>query len=250
MAVMPFSDLRFMDCPGRANRPATGTTAEGDYLAGIPEGLGPGQRSLTCQHEQTSEDQHLCRGLPRERPSAESGSLSGPKAPVQPVRCSLTWSKNLGALRGVPEEPANQGRPFLAAACWMKRISPLAEVFSLPRSQCPLRRPVAVCGKTKQAEAGTTTSRLRPKKAEPISWTGWDRARLQESLLTPRVAYGYFPVAGRRHSVVGVDSGQSWCELRALLAARQALGNRYWRRDFYRDLDDDQPHRLTADCRP
>jgi 5-methyltetrahydrofolate--homocysteine methyltransferase len=57
-----------------------------------------------------------------------------------------------------------------------------------------------------------------------------------EQLLTPRVAYGYFPCGRSGNAVVLFDPVEPQRELGRFALPRQRSGNRYCIADFYRDL--------------
>jgi len=76
-------------------------------------------------------------------------------------------------------------------------------------------------------------------KAEPVLQT-WLERSLNENLLQPAVAYGYFP-CGRDGNAVAVFDPDSNSELGRFALPRQRSGNRYCIADFYRDLSDGRP---------
>ncbi|MEB3335195.1 MAG: vitamin B12 dependent-methionine synthase activation domain-containing protein, partial [Cyanobacteriota bacterium] len=80
-------------------------------------------------------------------------------------------------------------------------------------------------------------------KAEPVL-RHWLRRCLQERLLTPRVAYGYFPCARQGNTLVvfdpaplaaGAPPAEATTVLGRFALPRQRGGNRYCIADFYRD---------------
>ena len=76
-------------------------------------------------------------------------------------------------------------------------------------------------------------------KAEPVLQQ-WLRRSIDERLLQPAVAYGYFPCGRDGNDVVVFDpSGSS--QLGRFALPRQRGGNRYCIADFYRDLDNGRP---------
>jgi 5-methyltetrahydrofolate--homocysteine methyltransferase len=72
-------------------------------------------------------------------------------------------------------------------------------------------------------------------KAEPVLQEWLQRAR-SEKLLTPRVAYGYFPCGRDGNAVVVFDPNDTTRELGRFELPRQRSGNTYCIADFYRDL--------------
>jgi 5-methyltetrahydrofolate--homocysteine methyltransferase len=82
------------------------------------------------------------------------------------------------------------------------------------------------------------------EKAEPVLQQ-WIQRCLEEQLLQPRVAYGYFPCGRNGNRVVlfnpegmavGTSPATAGAELGLFELPRQRSGNRYCIADFYRDL--------------
>jgi 5-methyltetrahydrofolate--homocysteine methyltransferase len=73
------------------------------------------------------------------------------------------------------------------------------------------------------------------EKAEPVLQQ-WKQRCLAEKLLSPRVAYGFFPCGRSGNSVVLFDPVERTQELGHFALPRQRSGNRYCIADFYRDL--------------
>jgi 5-methyltetrahydrofolate--homocysteine methyltransferase len=78
------------------------------------------------------------------------------------------------------------------------------------------------------------------EKAEPVLQQ-WMARCLEEQLLTPRVAYGYFPCGREGNNVVVFDPEQRSRELGRFALPRQRAGNRYCIADFYTDLAGGEP---------
>ena len=76
-------------------------------------------------------------------------------------------------------------------------------------------------------------------KAEPVLQQ-WLKRSVEEQLLQPAVAYGYFPCGRDGNEVVVFDPDGSR-ELGRFALPRQRSGNRYCIADFYRDLDNGRP---------
>jgi len=76
-------------------------------------------------------------------------------------------------------------------------------------------------------------------KAEPVL-QAWLQRSIDESLLHPAVAYGYFPCGREGNDVVVFDPDGSR-QLGRFSVPRQRGGNRYCIADFYRDLVDGGP---------
>jgi 5-methyltetrahydrofolate--homocysteine methyltransferase len=72
-------------------------------------------------------------------------------------------------------------------------------------------------------------------KAEPVLRQWLERCR-SEGLLTPRVAYGYFPCGRSGNDLVVFDPDEPSLELGRFHLPRQRSGQRYCIADFYRDL--------------
>ena len=73
------------------------------------------------------------------------------------------------------------------------------------------------------------------EKAEPVLQE-WMQRCIDESLLTPRAVYGYFPV-GRDGNCLRVFGADGAHELGRFELPRQRSGNRYCIADFFNDLD-------------
>ena len=72
------------------------------------------------------------------------------------------------------------------------------------------------------------------EKAEPVL-AHWKQRCIDEGLLTPRVAYGYYPCGREGNALVVFDPEQPQSELGRFDLPRQRSGNRYCIADFYRD---------------
>jgi 5-methyltetrahydrofolate--homocysteine methyltransferase len=141
----------------------------------------------------------------------------------------------------VPEE-AVLTPPFWGSHVLTEAGIPLAEVFAyldrnaLFAGQWQLRKA--------QGQSREDYETLLAEKAEPVLQQ-WTQRCLEEQLLTPRVAYGYFP-CGRDGNAVrvfdpsGLTAGDgpsaAQLELGRFDLPRQRSGNRYCIADFYRDL--------------
>ncbi|APD48948.1 methionine synthase [Synechococcus sp. CS-602] len=230
-----FSDLRFMDALAEAKQAGHWDDLQG-FLAGIPEGLGLGSEPEPASDEQTSETSTSAEGSPENGLSAEAAA-ERPEGASAAGSLQSHLEQNLERSEAVPEEPAIRP-PFLGSRVLDEAQIPLAEVFAyldrnaLFAGQWQLR-------KTKQ-QSRDDYEQMLAEKAEPIL-TGWIERCLQESLLTPRVAYGYFPCGREGNSVVVFDPANPGVELGRFVLPRQRAGNRYCVADFYRDLDDGRP---------
>jgi len=213
-----FSDLRFMDALAEAKDAGHWDDLKG-FLNGIPAGLG-----LSAEADAAEADGAIA--VPAE---AEAAAASEPPIDLPPPSQERS--------EVVPEMPAITP-PFLGSCVLDETEIPLAEVFAyldrnaLFAGQWQLRKG--------QDQSREDHDRMLAEKAEPVL-AGWIERCLQEGLLTPRVAYGYFPCGRDGNSVVVFDPVHSEVELGRFLLPRQRSGNRYCIADFYRDLDAGRP---------
>ncbi|MEL0264159.1 MAG: methionine synthase [Synechococcus sp.] len=204
-----FADLRFMDALVEAKKGAEWSDTEG-FLGTIPEGLG------------LNGDAHS-----ESAGSDDSATESTEKKPALPV------SRERSAT--VPEEPALQP-PFWGTHVLTEHDIDINEVFgyldrnALFAGQWQMR-------KSKDQSREEYEQQLRDK-AEPVLQEWLQRAR-SEQLLTPRVAYGYFPCGRDGNAVVVFDPNDTSRELGRFELPRQRSGNTYCIADFYRDLSPD-----------
>jgi 5-methyltetrahydrofolate--homocysteine methyltransferase len=132
--------------------------------------------------------------------------------------------------------------PFWGSHVLTEAEIPLAEVFAyldrnaLFAGQWQLRKA--------QGQSREDYEALLAEKAEPVLQQ-WTQRCLEEQLLTPRVAYGYFPCGRAGNAVVLFDPqgleasaapSAAGVELGRFELPRQRAGNRYCIADFYRDL--------------
>jgi 5-methyltetrahydrofolate--homocysteine methyltransferase len=228
-----FADLRFMDALMEAKGAGTWDDLQG-FLAGAPEGLGMGDPARDASGA--------------EAPDAEGAADTGPAAaPAGP---------NDHRSEAVPQEEAIQP-PFWGSRVLSEKDIDLEEVFAyldrqaLFAGQWQLRKT--------QQQSREEYEAMLAEKAEPVLQQ-WKERCLAEGLLSPRVAYGYFPCGRQGNAVLVFDpaalepgaapSGASRLLGRFALP-RQRAGNRYCIADFYRDLataPDGSP--LPSDCLP
>jgi 5-methyltetrahydrofolate--homocysteine methyltransferase len=216
-----FADLRFMDALMEAKAAGSWDDHRG-FLNGAPDGLGLSERSTVDADGASGED-----------PGAEAADSIEP-AP--------TTGPNDSRSEAVPEEPALVP-PFWGSQLLSEADIDLQEVFAyldrnaLFAGQWQLR-------KSQQQSRADYEAMLR-EKAEPVL-RHWIERCLEEELLEPRVAYGYFPCGRLGNAVVlfdpaglkpGVSPGEAGDELGRFALPRQRSGNRYCIADFYRDLD-------------
>ena len=203
-----FADLRFMDALMEAKGAGSWDDHQG-FQGPIPDGLG-----LASAENATPTS-------PGDDPAPPAVPADGPEAGPNDHRSEA-----------VPEEPALDP-PFWGSQVLTEQDISLQEVFAyldrnaLFAGQWQLR-------KTQQQSREEYESMLA-EKAEPVLQQ-WMQRCLEEELLTPRVAYGYFPCGRSGNAVVVFDSNQPHQALGRFALPRQRSGNRYCIADFYRDL--------------
>lgn len=215
-----FADLRFMDALMDAKTGGRWDDHEG-FLDGAPEGLGLGDPAAPA--------------AAAEEPPQEAATVS-PIA-VQ-AEAPLAASEERSA--AVPAETAI-APPFWGTQVLTEAAIDLDEVVAyldrnaLFAGQWQLRKT--------QQQSRQEYDAMLAEKAEPVlqEWLGRCRA---EGLLTPRVAYGYFPCARDGNGLVvfdpegmaaGAPPATGGQELGRFVLPRQRSGNRYCIADFYRD---------------
>jgi 5-methyltetrahydrofolate--homocysteine methyltransferase len=233
-----FADLRFMDALIEAKAACTWDDHQG-FLDGAPEGLGFGSRG----------DEDISGGTDASAPSPamSHGSLT---AEADAIPAAITEPNDTRS-EAVPEQPALTP-PFWGSQVLTEHEIDLQDVFAyldrnaLFAGQWQLR-------KSQQQDRADYEAMLA-EKAEPVlqQWLG---RCLDENLLKPRVAYGYFPCGRSGNAVVlfdpaGLEAGAqpaaAGAELGRFALPRQRSGNRYCIADFYRDLEQGS----EGSCRP
>jgi len=215
-----FADLRFMDAFVAARDAEQWDNGRG-FLAGAPEGLGlePATDDTAAPPIATAANA---------APEAEAAASTDPAtaAPANDHRSDA-----------VPEEPA-LSPPFWGSRVLTEAEIPLEQVFAyldrnaLFAGQWQLRKA--------QGQSRELYDAMLAEKAEPVLQQ-WMTRCLEQQLLTPRVAYGYFPCGREGNSVVVFDPDQRSRELGRFALPRQRSGNRYCIADFYQDLAGGQP---------
>jgi len=215
-----FADLRFMDAFVAARDAEQWDNGRG-FLAGAPEGLGlePATDDTAAPPIATAANA---------APEAEAAASTDPAtaAPANDHRSDA-----------VPEEPA-LSPPFWGSRVLTEAEIPLEQVFAyldrnaLFAGQWQLRKA--------QGQSREQYDAMLAEKAEPVLQQ-WMTRCLEHQLLTPRVAYGYFPCGREGNSVVVFDPDQRSRELGRFALPRQRSGNRYCIADFYQDLAGGQP---------
>jgi len=220
-----FADLRFMDALIEAKAAQAWDDRVG-FLNGAPEGLGLPDGSGAPDGSATAD---AAAG----QPSGAGGCESAPAPSAAPAASDHRSS-------AVPEEPALVA-PFWGTRVLSERDIDLEEVFAY------LDRSALFAGQW-QLRKGQHQSRdayeaLLQEKAEPVL-QHWLRRCQAENLLTPRVAYGYFPCGRSGNDLLvfdpqALEPGDPPAAATALLGRfslpRQRSGNRYCIVDFFRD---------------
>ena len=234
-----FADLRFMDALVEAKAAEAWDDCSG-FLNGAPEGFALADAAAASPGSTAAEE---AQGM-------ESSQLAAPTPETMAVPLTATdTSRSLA----VPEEDA------IAPPFWGSRILDhaaidLQEVFAY------LDRQALFAGQWQwrkaQGQSREDYEQVLAEKAEPVL-AHWMERCLQEDLLNPRVAYGYFPCGrdGNRLLVfdpAGLNDAQPlpapgtaqvagggvvWSArlLGGFQLPRQRSGNRYCIADFYRD---------------
>ena len=205
-----FADLRFMDALIDAKGNDNWNNLEG-FITDTPSGVGLDEETESSRVE---------------RATAEEKAQQDATSPQLPVTTERSDS--------APAEPTPTA-PFLGSVVITEADVNIEEVFgfldrnALFAGQWQLR-------KTQQQSRDEYDEMLK-EKAEPVLQQWMDRC-LQESLLTPRAAYGYFPV-GRDGNVLRVFDANGETELGRFDLPRQRSGNRYCIADFFQDITAD-----------
>ena len=203
-----FADLRFMDALMEAKGQDNWSNT-GGFLEGTPQGVGLDESGA----EETSSNGS----------TAEKEVAKKPLAPVSTERSEA-----------VPAEPAATP-PFLGSSVLGEDCIGIEEVFpyldrnALFAGQWQIRKT--------QQQSREEYDAMLAEKAEPVL-QDWMARCLEEKLLTPRVAYGYFPV-GREGNSLRVFDVNGSTELGRFDLPRQRSGNRYCIADFFQDLGSD-----------
>ena len=215
-----FADLRFMDAFVAARDADQWDNGRG-FLAGAPEGLGLEPATDDTAAPPTASAANAA-------PEAEAAASTDPAtaAPANDHRSDA-----------VPEEPA-LSPPFWGSRVLTEAEIPLEQVFAyldrnaLFAGQWQLRKA--------QGQSREEYDAMLAEKAEPVLQQ-WMTRCLEQQLLTPRVAYGYFPCGREGNNVVVFDPDQRSRELGRFALPRQRSGNRHCIADFYQDLAGGQP---------
>ncbi|MFZ0407340.1 MAG: vitamin B12 dependent-methionine synthase activation domain-containing protein, partial [Cyanobium sp.] len=221
-----FADLRFMDALMEAKAAGRWHDQHG-FLDGVPAGIAMGSAAAEPESPPGT-------AAAAEAPAA-AGDSSAAGASQEPAAANDSRSAS------VPEEPALTP-PFWGSQVLLEDQIDLAEVFTyldrqaLFAGQWQLRKT--------QQQSRQEYEAMLVEKAEPVLRL-WIERCLSDALLTPRIAYGYYPCGRQGNAVVvfdpagmatGAEPAAAGAELGRFLLPRQKGGNRYCIADFYRDL--------------
>lgn len=207
-----FADLRFMDALMEAKAAGAWDDLQG-FLGPIPDGLG------IAAYEAPSLQPAPADGATEvvANPSTEASSSAEPND-----------QRSTAVVEELALEP-----PFWGSQVLTEQEIDLQEVFAyldrnaLFAGQWQLRKT--------QQQSREEYEAMLAEKAEPVlqQWMG---RCLEEGLLSPRVAYGYFPCGRSGNAVVLFDPAKRQHQLGRFELPRQRSGNRYCIADFYRDV--------------
>ena len=199
-----FTDLRFMDALVEAKKSNNWDNKQG-FLVESPEGFDLGKAD------------------------PDPGDLDEPAKPTNQLDLVISSDRSAA----VPEEQALKP-PFWGTKILLEDEIPFEQIFAyldrqaLFAGQWQLRK--------NQNQSREEYDQIIQSKAEPVLKEWIERIKA-EDLLSPRVAYGYFPCGRDGNSVVIYDPANPSKCLGRFELPRQRSGNRYCIADFYRDLD-------------
>ena len=199
-----FTDLRFMDALVEAKKSNNWDNKQG-FLVESPEGFDLGKAD------------------------PDPGDLDEPAKPSNQLDLVISSDRSAA----VPEEQALKP-PFWGTKILLEDEIPFEQIFAyldrqaLFAGQWQLRK--------NQNQSREEYDQIIQSKAEPVLKEWIERIKT-EDLLSPRVAYGYFPCGRDGNSVVIYDPANPSKCLGRFELPRQRSGNRYCIADFYRDLN-------------
>ncbi|WP_353089513.1 methionine synthase [Synechococcus lacustris] len=199
-----FTDLRFMDALVEAKKSNNWDNKQG-FLVESPEGFDLGKAD------------------------PDPGDLDEPAKPTNQLDLVISSDRSAA----VPEEQALKP-PFWGTKILLEDEIPIGQIFAyldrnaLFAGQWQLRK--------NQNQSREEYDQIIQSKAEPVLKEWIERIKA-EDLLSPRVAYGYFPCGRDGNSVVIYDPANPSKCLGRFELPRQRSGNRYCIADFYRDLN-------------
>ncbi len=203
-----FTDLRFMDALVEAKKSNNWDNKQG-FLVESPEGFDLGKADL------------------------DTGDLDSPAKPTNQLDLVISSERSAA----VPEEQALKP-PFWGTKILLEDEIPFEQIFAyldrqaLFAGQWQLRK--------NQNQSREEYDQIIQTKAEPVLKEWIERIKA-EDLLSPRVAYGYFPCGRDGNSVVIYDPANPSNCLGRFELPRQRSGNRYCIADFFRDLKNESP---------
>jgi len=199
-----FTDLRFMDALVEAKKSNNWDNKKG-FLVESPEGFDLGKAE------------------------PDPGDLDEPAKPTNQTDLMISSDRSAA----VPEEQALKP-PFWGTKILLQDEIPFEQIFAY------LDRQALFVGqwqlRKNQNQSREEYDQIIQSKAEPVLKEWIERIKA-EDLLTPRVAYGYFPCGRDGNSVVIYDPANPSKCLGRFELPRQRSGNRYCIADFYRDLN-------------
>jgi len=207
-----FADLRFMDALMEAKAGGAWDDLQG-FLGPVPEGLGI-----------------VSPETPAEEPAKADRAIEA--VAISTKEATVSAEPNDQRSTAVAEESALEP-PFWGSQVLTEQEIDLQEVFAyldrnaLFAGQWQLRKT--------QQQSREDYEAMLVEKAEPVLQQ-WMARCLEEGLLSPRVAYGYFPCGRSGNAVVLFDPAKRQQQLGRFELPRQRSGNRYCIADFYRDL--------------
>ncbi|WP_341897940.1 methionine synthase [Synechococcus sp. UW140] len=199
-----FTDLRFMDALVEAKKSNNWDNKQG-FLVESPEGFDLGKAD------------------------PDPGDHDEPAKPSNQLDLVISSDRSAA----VPEEQALKP-PFWGTKILLEDEIPFEQIFAyldrqaLFAGQWQLRK--------NQNQSREEYDQIIQSKAEPVLKEWIERIKA-EDLLSPRVAYGYFPCGRDGNSVVIYDPANPSKCLGRFELPRQRSGNRYCIADFYRDLN-------------
>ena len=199
-----FTDLRFMDALVEAKKSNNWDNKQG-FLVESPEGFDLGKAD------------------------PDPGDHDEPAKPSNQLNLVISSDRSAA----VPEEQALKP-PFWGTKILLEDEIPFGQIFAyldrnaLFAGQWQLRK--------NQNQSREEYDQIIQSKAEPVLKEWIERIKA-EDLLSPRVAYGYFPCGRDGNSVVIYDPANHSKCLGRFELPRQRSGNRYCIADFYRDLN-------------
>ena len=211
-----FTDLRFMDAYVEAQQADSWDNIQG-FLNGTPEGISLGgdntvENDSAMSPSNSDGDADQASAAASQPISTERSTTVPEEVAVEPT---FLGSK---VLQGESEIPLNE------VIAYLDRQALFAGQWQIRKAK----------GQSREAYEADLEA-----KAEPVLQQ-WLRRSIDERLLQPAVAYGYFPCGRDGNDVVVFDpSGSS--QLGRFALPRQRGGNRYCIADFYRDLDNGRP---------